>query len=60
VMAGRFVPFWIKAIADKPDSMFIQADKIVDGKAITMGPVNGSITGPGILFPGSRSSGSGS
>jgi hypothetical protein len=31
------VVYYIKAIADKPDSMFIQADKIVDGKAITMG-----------------------
>lgn len=28
---------YIQAIADKPDSVFIRADKIVDGKAITMG-----------------------
>src|SRR6266478_5749320 len=31
------VVYYIEAIADKPDSMFIRADKIVDGKAITMG-----------------------
>ena len=31
------VVYYIEAIPDKPDSMFIRADKIVDGKAITMG-----------------------
>jgi hypothetical protein len=31
------VVYYIEAIADKPDSLFIRADKIVDGKAITMG-----------------------
>jgi len=31
------VVYYIEAIADKPDQMFIRADKIVDGKAITMG-----------------------
>lgn len=31
------VVYYVEAIADKPDSMFIRADKIVDGKAITMG-----------------------
>jgi hypothetical protein len=31
------VVYYIEAIADKPDSMLIRADKIVDGKAITMG-----------------------
>jgi len=31
------VVYYIEAVADKPDSMFIRADKIVDGKAITMG-----------------------
>lgn len=31
------VVYYIEAIADKPDTMFIRADKIVDGKAITMG-----------------------
>jgi hypothetical protein len=30
------VVYYIEAIADKPDSMFIRADKIVDGKPITM------------------------
>ena len=29
--------YYIEAIPDKPDSMFIRADKIADGKAITMG-----------------------
>jgi hypothetical protein len=31
------VVYYIEAIADKPDSVLIRADKIVDGKAITMG-----------------------
>ncbi len=31
------VVFYIDPIADQPDSMFIRADKIVEGKAITMG-----------------------
>jgi hypothetical protein len=31
------VVYYIEAIPDKPDSMLIRADKIVDGKAITMG-----------------------
>src|SRR6266849_5859240 len=31
------VVYYIEAVADKPDSVFIRADKIVDGKAITMG-----------------------
>jgi hypothetical protein len=31
------VVYYIEAIAEKPDQMFIRADKIVDGKAITMG-----------------------
>jgi hypothetical protein len=31
------VVYYIEAIADKPDSMFIRADKIVEGKAVTMG-----------------------
>ena len=31
------VVYYIEAVADKPNAMFIRADKIVDGKAITMG-----------------------
>jgi hypothetical protein len=31
------VVYYVNAIADKPDSMMIRADKLVDGKAITMG-----------------------
>jgi hypothetical protein len=31
------VVYSIRAIADHPDSVFVRADKIVDGKAITMG-----------------------
>jgi hypothetical protein len=31
------VVYYIEAIPDKPDSMLVRADKIVDGKAITMG-----------------------
>jgi hypothetical protein len=31
------VVYYIESVADKPASMFIRADKIVDGKAITMG-----------------------
>ncbi|MBZ5623337.1 MAG: hypothetical protein LAQ69_32135 [Acidobacteriia bacterium] len=31
------VVYYIEAIADKPDSVSIRADKIVQGKAITMG-----------------------
>lgn len=31
------VVYYIEAIPAKPDSMLIRADKIVDGKAITMG-----------------------
>jgi hypothetical protein len=31
------VVYYIEAVAGKPDAMFIRADKIVDGKAITMG-----------------------
>jgi hypothetical protein len=31
------VVYYVEAVADKPDSMFVRADKIVDGKAITMG-----------------------
>jgi hypothetical protein len=33
----EMVVYYIEAIPDKPDSMLIRADKIVDGKAITMG-----------------------
>jgi hypothetical protein len=29
--------YYIKDVADRPDVVVIQADKIVDGKAITMG-----------------------
>ncbi len=31
------VVYYVEAVADKADSMFVRADKIVDGKAITMG-----------------------
>src|SRR5437879_9166643 len=31
------VVYYVEAVADKPNAMFIRADKIVDGKAITMG-----------------------
>ena len=31
------VVYYIEVIADKPDSLFVRADKIVEGKAITMG-----------------------
>jgi hypothetical protein len=31
------VVYYIEAVADKPDHVSIRADKIVDGKAITMG-----------------------
>lgn len=31
------VVYYIKDLADRPDTVVIQADKIVDGKAITMG-----------------------
>jgi len=31
------VVYYVEAVADKSDSVFIRADKIVDGKAITMG-----------------------
>jgi hypothetical protein len=31
------VVYYVEAVADKPDSVFIRADKIVEGKAITMG-----------------------
>jgi hypothetical protein len=31
------VVYYIDAVRDKPDSVFIRADKIVEGKAITMG-----------------------
>jgi hypothetical protein len=31
------VVYYIEAVADKPDYVSIRADKIVDGKAITMG-----------------------
>jgi len=31
------VVYYIEAVADKPDHVLIRADKIVDGKAITMG-----------------------
>jgi len=31
------VVYYIEAVPDKPDAMFIRADKIVEGKAITMG-----------------------
>jgi hypothetical protein len=31
------VVYYIEASADKPDSLFIRADKMVEGKAITMG-----------------------
>src|SRR5260370_27187826 len=31
------VVYYVEAVADKPDSLFVRADKIVDGKAITMG-----------------------
>ena len=31
------VVYYIKDVADRPDVVVIQADKIVDGKAITMG-----------------------
>jgi hypothetical protein len=31
------VVYYIEAIADKPDYVFVRADKIVDGKATTMG-----------------------
>jgi hypothetical protein len=31
------VVYYIEAIADRPDSVFIRADKIVAGKAIAMG-----------------------
>lgn len=34
---GREGIYYIEAIADKPDLLFIRADKIVEGKAITMG-----------------------
>ena len=31
------VVYYMEAVTGKPDSVFIRADKIVDGKAITMG-----------------------
>ena len=31
------VVYYVEAVADKPGSVFIRADKIVEGKAITMG-----------------------
>jgi hypothetical protein len=31
------VVYYVEAVADKPETMLIRADKIVDGKAITMG-----------------------
>ena len=31
------VVYYIDAVADKPDAVFIRADKIVEGKAIAMG-----------------------
>ena len=31
------VVYYIEPVADKPDTMLIRADKIVDGQAITMG-----------------------
>jgi len=31
------VVYYIKAVPDRPDLVLIRADKIVDGKAITMG-----------------------
>ena len=35
--AGESVVYYIKDVPDRPDLVQIQADKIVDGKAITMG-----------------------
>jgi hypothetical protein len=31
------VAYYVEAVPDKPDSMFIRADRIVDGKAIAIG-----------------------
>jgi hypothetical protein len=31
------VVYYIKEVANRPDAVFIQADKIVDGRAVTMG-----------------------
>jgi hypothetical protein len=40
------VVYYIEAIPDKPASMLIRADKIVDGKAITMGSGPWQYDGP--------------